>query len=237
MGFSDFSLQNNNGDKKLNEIKHGVRRDQIEAKFRNIFDIYDVNKDGTLESRELSELEKSLQDFAGEDKVLTEGENKVALTIFTSITGVKNVDISGFLKNLSDASELIESTSQTLGEDGGNIITTKYKDGGTEVIAYYPDGEYKFNSSPENYRIKQEPTLRPFISLEECWEEMHHHSEFGWLMKKDDGELTLIYGIYKDNNGNVMVKFGNDLTYNLNVVEVFYIYNFADGAPFGIMEG
>ena len=144
MGFGDFSLQNNNGDKKLNEIKHGVRRDQIEAKFRNIFDIYDVNKDGTLESRELSELEKSLQDFAGEDKVLTEGENKVALTIFTSITGVKNVDISGFLKNLSDASELIESTSQTLGEDGGNIITTKYKDGGTEVIAYYPDGEYKF---------------------------------------------------------------------------------------------
>lgn len=103
---------------------------------------------------------------------------------------------------------------------------------------YVPyDGEYKFNSSPENYRIKQEPTLRPFISLEECWEEMHNHQEFGWLMKKDDGELTLIYGIYKDNNGNVMVKFGNDPTYNLNVVEVFYIYNFTDGAPFGIMEG
>lgn len=144
MGFGDFRLQNNNDDKKLNDIKHGVRRDQIEAKFKNVFDIYDVNKDGTLESRELSELERSLQDFAGEDKILTEGENKVASTIFTSITGVKNVDISGFLKNLSDASELIESTSQTLGEDGGNIITTKYKDGGTEVIAYYPDGEYKF---------------------------------------------------------------------------------------------
>ena len=84
MGFGDFRLQNNNGDKKLNDIKHGVRRDQIETKYRNVFDIYDVNKDGTLESRELSELERSLQDFAGEDKVLTEGENKVASTIFTS---------------------------------------------------------------------------------------------------------------------------------------------------------
>lgn len=170
MGFGDFSLQNNNGDKKLNEIKHGVRRDQIEAKFRNIFDIYDVNKDGTLESRELSELEKSLQDFAGEDKVLTESENKVALTIFTSITGVKNVDISGFLKNLSDASELIESTSQTLGEDGGNIITTKYKDGGTEVIAYYPDGEYKFKkidiNTTSTYYTKERNLNKKFTAKE-----------------------------------------------------------------------
>ena len=99
------------------------------------------------------------------------------------------------------------------------------------------DTNVAFNSSGEEYRIKQEPTLRPFISLEECWKEMHNHQEFGWLMKKDDGELTLIYGIYKDNNGNVMVKFGNDPNYNLNVVEVFYIYTFADGTPFGIMEG
>ena len=29
MGFGDFSLQNNNGNKKLNEIKHGVRCAQM----------------------------------------------------------------------------------------------------------------------------------------------------------------------------------------------------------------
>ena len=41
----------------------------------------------------------------------------------------------------------------------------------------------------KNYRIKPkpnpEPEYRPFKSQEECREEMHKHSDFGWVKCKD----------------------------------------------------
>ena len=38
-----------------------------------------------------------------------------------------------------------------------------------------------------NFRIKPEPKYRPFKTKEECWNEMHHHSYFGLLIRIDSG--------------------------------------------------
>ena len=36
-----------------------------------------------------------------------------------------------------------------------------------------------FAGKPKNYRIKPEPTYRPFANVEECWTEMLKHQPFG----------------------------------------------------------
>lgn len=92
-----------------------------------------------------------------------------------------------------------------------------------------------FVGQPYEYRIKPETKYRPFKTQKECWNEMHNHPDFGRIMKKDNGELTLIYGIY-ESMGKVWVKFSHDSFYDLNVTEIFHIYTFADGEPFGIKE-
>ena len=53
MGFSDFWINNNGKKEHLNNAKHGVRKEQVDEKFHNLFDAYDANGDGTLESEEL----------------------------------------------------------------------------------------------------------------------------------------------------------------------------------------
>ena len=36
------------------------------------------------------------------------------------------------------------------------------------------------------YRIKPEPTYRPFANAEECWKEMQKHQPFGWIKSIDN---------------------------------------------------
>jgi hypothetical protein len=78
------------------------------------------------------------------------------------------------------------------------------------------------------YRIKPEPTYRPFCNIEECWQEMQKHSPFGWI-KATHGHFE-ITGIKK-----VGVCFG--LVNNFHGYEyTFTNFQFADGTPFGIKE-
>lgn len=147
MGFNDFWIHNNGKKERLSDTKHGVRKDQIDQKFQNLFDAYDVNQDGTLEGNELAGIFKSLNAFAGADKILDKTENNLISSIFKNEAGIEDTDFQGFVKALSDASEEIIESSAAKGEDGGNIITTKYKDGTTEIIYYYPDGEYKMKKT------------------------------------------------------------------------------------------
>ena len=79
-----------------------------------------------------------------------------------------------------------------------------------------------------NYRIKPEPKYRPFKSQEECWEEMHKHPDFGWLVNKNSKSIYHINVICCD-----------DLCLDetpLNFVEAFTYYEFLDGSHFGIKE-
>ena len=78
------------------------------------------------------------------------------------------------------------------------------------------------------FRIKPEPKYRPFESQEECWEEMHKHPDFGWLVNKNSKSIYHINVICCD-----------DLCLDetpLNFVEAFTYYEFLDGSHFGIKE-
>ena len=87
--------------------------------------------------------------------------------------------------------------------------------------------EYSFDPENESYRIRKEPTYRPFKNAEECFEEMKKHQPIGWL--------------YWDN------IFVNITKIEFGCIEInkeFYLFDvllhskatFADGQPFGIKE-
>ena len=75
-------LQFNNGKKEqLNDAKHGVRKEQVDKKYHNLFDGYDTNNDGTLEENELETIKEHFKRFAG-DNTLTHEENLKAKSVF-----------------------------------------------------------------------------------------------------------------------------------------------------------
>lgn len=144
MGFNDFWINNNGKKEHLNNAKHGVRKEQVDEKFHNLFDAYDANGDGTLETEELGGVFKGLTKFAGADKTLDSAENKQVANLFANQAGIENADFMGFVRSVSKATEDIVDSKTTPTADGGREVTTTYKDGTVETISYYPDGEYKF---------------------------------------------------------------------------------------------
>ena len=88
--------------------------------------------------------------------------------------------------------------------------------------------EPAFNGLPDNYRIKPEPKYRPFKSQEECWNEMHKHSDFGWVAAQDS---KVIYHINIVGDGYIHID-GSSVDFSTAYSE----YEFLDGTPFGIRE-
>ena len=88
----------------------------------------------------------------------------------------------------------------------------------------------KLNYIPETlkFRIKPEPKYRPFKTQEECWNEMHKHPDFGWVVAKDS---KIMYHI-------CVVGFGYVVIDSMSPIfsEAFADYEFTDGKPFGIKE-
>lgn len=78
------------------------------------------------------------------------------------------------------------------------------------------------------YRIKPEPTYRPFKDAEECWNEMQKHQPIGWVKLKDtESGYYMLKGIASQ----VVIGFNeNPFSYK----KVFEDYTFADGTPFGV---
>ena len=77
------------------------------------------------------------------------------------------------------------------------------------------------------YRIKPEPKYRPFKTQEECWQEMHKHPDFGWVVTKNCRVIYHIDYVYN-------ALFINNCGYSFN--EMYQKYEFTDGTPFGIKE-
>ena len=75
------------------------------------------------------------------------------------------------------------------------------------------------------YRIKPEPTYRPFKDAEECWQEMEKHQPFGWVKTKDKGIRLCMSGL---NQKSAFTQVG----YKYD--EAFDEFIFADGFPFGV---
>ena len=88
-----------------------------------------------------------------------------------------------------------------------------------------PD-KYFFDIEDESYRIKKEPTYRPFKSAKECFEEMKKHQPVGWLHWGEN-----FFHITKITNSDINL---NGLFHGFD--ELLNEITFADGQPFGIKE-
>lgn len=132
-----------------------------------------------------------------------------------------------------------------------------------EVMMAYADGkkiEYKvrgggewlpineldtplFDWNSTEYRIKKEPTYRPFKNKEECWAEMQKHQPFGWL-KLDDMYINIVCVHSVDKKIELSpenLKFEDDTPFDIERMfmsfeRTFNEYLFADGTPFGVKE-
>lgn len=89
-----------------------------------------------------------------------------------------------------------------------------------------PNESVNFSDYPSNYRIKPEPTYRPFKDKEECWKEMQKHKPFGWVKYKED----IILLITKLSLSCVLIG------KNYSFKEAKEEFTFADGTPFGIKD-
>ena len=76
------------------------------------------------------------------------------------------------------------------------------------------------------YRIKPEPTCRPFKNADECWQEMLKHRPVGYII--EDGNMSVVLCVKKDTIETTenIYKYG----------ESFNELSFADGTTFGIKE-
>ena len=91
---------------------------------------------------------------------------------------------------------------------------------------WYDDEDPSFDDDLE-YRIKPEPTYRPFKDAEECWKEMQKHQPFGWVEWND-----VRYNIYVVSSTSVCLINGNCA--NMDFAYAYQKLTFADGTPFGV---
>lgn len=85
-----------------------------------------------------------------------------------------------------------------------------------------------FNMEQFKYRIKPEPTYRPFKNTEECWHEMLKHQPFGWV-KVGDWYCTM----REIRSTCAFCHGGGDVFHYEDMVKQII---FADGTPFGVKE-
>ena len=105
----------------------------------------------------------------------------------------------------------------------GKTIQYETRDGWMDLDALYPHSDIL-----SKYRIKPEVKYRPFKTQEECWIEMLKHQPFGWVKEISSEMLYLINGI-----SNISIVIMEDIN---SFKEAMNIYEFKDGAPFGIKE-
>ena len=112
----------------------------------------------------------------------------------------------------------------------GKTIQIKAIDG----IWYDDEDMVKFDSSPQNYRIKPESKYRPFANAEECWAEMQKHQPFGWVKRiKDTESKAYIYCGAITKVDGVLTSI-DELPFSYD--DMYSTYKFVDGIPFGIEE-
>ena len=78
------------------------------------------------------------------------------------------------------------------------------------------------------YRVKSEPTYRPFANAEECWSEMLKHQPFGFTKFKnaERGYYMITYIASSAVVGRNNTPFDYE--------SMFDTYTFSDGTPFGV---
>lgn len=79
-----------------------------------------------------------------------------------------------------------------------------------------------------DYRIKPEPKYRPFRTVKECWDEMHNHPDFGWVLC--DGVYLHLHDVYCD------ATHTNEQQDGIDYDDALGELTFTDGTPFGVKE-
>jgi hypothetical protein len=100
----------------------------------------------------------------------------------------------------------------------------------------WQDAKYQIpfdNITPDEIRVKPEPTYRPFLSAKDCFEEMKKHKPFGWL--KDHIGYTQITAVSDSDDRRVKIICHID-DQDLDEKMIAGSYTFADGEPFGVKE-
>ena len=95
-----------------------------------------------------------------------------------------------------------------------------------------PSNGYSFDVEKESYRIKKEPTYRPFKNAEECFEEMQKHQPFGWV-KNEQMKFNIVC---IRPNGTVRTVINNGIYTSWYSFKDSFRLTFIDGTPFGIKE-
>ena len=107
---------------------------------------------------------------------------------------------------------------------------------GEEIEAECLDGKYRLNGNPSfnwkntNYRIRPKPTYRPFKNMDECWNEMHKHPDFGWIIYNKK-----YHSIFDVTSKEITILYECDpwcFDFKSCIEEI----TFTDGTPFGIKE-
>ena len=90
---------------------------------------------------------------------------------------------------------------------------------------WYDDEDPSFDDDLE-YRIKPEPTYRPFKDAEECWLEMQKHQPFGWVKSTLFKDLDLVKRVT-----TLYVEINRDI---IDYKDAFEKFTFADDNNFGV---
>ena len=111
----------------------------------------------------------------------------------------------------------------------GKIIETRTKPSavkGTDIPNDWTEmKEIEFWNNTE-YRVKPEPTYRPFKNAEECWQEMQKHQPFGWVKStlfKDFDLVQRVTTLYVEINREI-----------IDYKDALDKFTFADGTNFGV---
>ena len=111
----------------------------------------------------------------------------------------------------------------------GKIIETRRKPSsvkGTDIPNDWTEmKEIEFWNNTE-YRVKPEPTYRPFKNGEECWQEMQKHQPFGWVKStlfKDFDLVQRVTTLYVEINREI-----------IDYKDALDKFTFADGTNFGV---
>lgn len=91
-----------------------------------------------------------------------------------------------------------------------------------------------FLSHHLDYRIKPEPTYRPFRNGSECWEEIQKHESFGWVKIKN-APTNATVGIAEVNDTYMFLS-GSYSNESIDYEEAFEKLTFWYGTPFGKKE-
>ena len=106
--------------------------------------------------------------------------------------------------------------------------TIQYYDSLIDIADWEDCENPNFENLTYKFRIKPEPTYRPFKDAEECWQEMQKHQPFGWVKSTLFKDFALVNRVT-----TLYVEINRDIIDYKDALEKF---TFADCTPFGVKE-